>query len=78
MTRGDRATAQLQTFGWLHTFLAELDIEYWLFGGWTVDFHAGRVTRDHEDVDLAVWQSDLDHIRALLKGARVGPRPRAG
>jgi hypothetical protein len=27
---------------------------YWLFGGWAVDFHAGRVTRDHADIDLAV------------------------
>ena len=36
--------------------LAELDqslprhnVGYWLFGGWAVDFHAGRVTREHAD-----------------------------
>ena len=41
-------------------------IEYWLFGGWAVDFYAGRVTRDHDDVDLAVWHADLPRITELL------------
>lgn len=67
MTTGDRARAQLQTIGWLHTLLGRQGIDYWLFGGWAVDFHAGRVTRDHEDVDLAVWQSDFDVINGLLE-----------
>jgi hypothetical protein len=67
MSMGERAAAQLQTIGWLHTVLGKQGIDYWLFGGWAVDFHAGRVTRDHEDVDLAVWQSDLDHLRVLLE-----------
>jgi Aminoglycoside-2''-adenylyltransferase len=67
MTTGSRAAAQLETIGWLHRNLAEQGIEYWLFGGWAVDFHAGRVTRDHADVDLAVWRTDLGHVRALLE-----------
>jgi Aminoglycoside-2''-adenylyltransferase len=67
MTIGGRASAQLETIGWLHTLLGEQGIDYWLFGGWAVDFHAGRVTRDHEDVDLAVWQSDLDLVSGLLE-----------
>jgi hypothetical protein len=52
-------------------------IEYWLFGGWAVDFHAGRVTRDHEDIDVAVWLSDLRRIGALLEsdGWRHAPEP---
>jgi hypothetical protein len=33
--------------------LAEHDIAYWLFGGWAVDFHAGQVTREHGDIDIA-------------------------
>jgi hypothetical protein len=67
MTTAGRAARQLQTISWLHRLLAERDIEYWLFGGWAVDFHAGRVTRDHEDVDVAVWHADLDRITVLLK-----------
>lgn len=42
-------------------------IEYWLFGGWAVDFYAGRVTRDHDDVDLAIWHEDLPGIAELLQ-----------
>jgi hypothetical protein len=60
--------AQLTTIGWLHQRLAEDHVDYWLFGGWAVDFHAGRVTRDHEDIDLAVWHADLDRLRVLLEG----------
>jgi len=41
-------------------------IEYWLFGGWAVDFHAGSVTRPHDDLDLAVWLDDLTRIVELL------------
>jgi hypothetical protein len=45
-------------------------IEYWLFGGWAVDFHAGRVTRDHADIDIAIWQEDAEAVARLL--AREG------
>ncbi|HEY2848740.1 MAG TPA: hypothetical protein VGI97_02600 [Gemmatimonadaceae bacterium] len=53
--------------------LAELDrsfaahgLAYWLFGGWAVDFHAGRVTREHTDIDIAVWSVDLTRVATLL------------
>jgi hypothetical protein len=67
MTNEGRAVAQLQTIGWLHALFVEQDIDYWLFGGWAVDFHLGRVTREHADVDIAVWRADIDHIRRLLE-----------
>ena len=52
-------------------------IEYWLFGGWAVDLHAGRVTRAHDDLDLAVWLDDHDRIAALLRadGWEHAPEP---
>jgi hypothetical protein len=50
-------------------------IDYWLFGGWAVDFHAGRLTRDHADIDIAVWQSDLDAVDALLAAEGWAPSP---
>lgn len=67
MTTGGRAGAQLSTIGWLDALFTAQGLDYWLFGGWAVDFHAGRVTRDHADVDVAVWAADLDRIRALLE-----------
>jgi aminoglycoside-2''-adenylyltransferase len=41
-------------------------VEYWLFGGWAVDFHAGAVTREHDDVDVAIWLDDMPRISRLL------------
>jgi alkanesulfonate monooxygenase SsuD/methylene tetrahydromethanopterin reductase-like flavin-dependent oxidoreductase (luciferase family) len=67
MTTGGTVSAQLETIGWLHTVLGEQGIDYWIFGGWAVDFHAGRVTREHDDVDLAIWQWDQEIIRRLLE-----------
>src|SRR6185369_2500765 len=78
MTTGRTAGAQLETIRWLHTVLGEQDIDYWLFGGWAVDFHAGRVTRTHGDVDLAVWQSDLDRVSGLLEANGWAHAPEPG
>jgi hypothetical protein len=32
-----------------------------------VDFHVGAVTREHDDIDLAVWLDDAQAIGALLE-----------
>jgi hypothetical protein len=52
-------------------------IDYWLFGGWAVDFYAGEITRPHSDVDLTVWRDDLPRIVPLLEkdGWRHAPEP---
>jgi hypothetical protein len=78
MTTDGRATAQLQTIDWLHTVLTEQGIDYWLFGGWAVDFHLGRLTREHADVDVAVWRADLDRIRTLLEAEGWDHAPEPG
>jgi Uncharacterised nucleotidyltransferase len=57
---------QLIALGALHRLLERHGIEYWLFGGWAVDFHAGAVTREHADLDIAVWLADHAKIAALL------------
>jgi Aminoglycoside-2''-adenylyltransferase len=61
------ADAQLLTIAWLDERLSAEGIDYWVFGGWAVDLHAGRLTRDHADVDVAVWASDLARVRRLLE-----------
>jgi hypothetical protein len=50
-------------------------IDYWLFGGWAVDFYAGEVTRPHSDVDLAVWRDELPRIVELLEQDGWGHAP---
>jgi hypothetical protein len=44
-------------------------IQYWLFGGWAVDFHAGAITRDHDDLDLGIWLDDMPRIEPVLSAA---------
>jgi hypothetical protein len=53
-------------------------IDYWLFGGWAVDFHAGSVTRPHDDLDIAVWLEDHNRIAALLATDRWKHAPEDG
>jgi Aminoglycoside-2''-adenylyltransferase len=65
----DRTRAQLSALGEVAGRLWRDGIEYWLFGGWAVDFHAATVTRPHDDVDLAVWAQDHDRIAKLLRGS---------
>jgi Aminoglycoside-2''-adenylyltransferase len=60
------ATEQLAALARLDGVLAKHKIPYWLFGGWAVDFHAGSVTRSHDDLDIAVWPNDYERIAELL------------
>jgi Aminoglycoside-2''-adenylyltransferase len=57
---------QLVALGEMHEALTAAGIDYWLFGGWAVDFYAGEVTRPHDDVDVAVWLQDHARIAELL------------
>ena len=66
---GGKATEQLAAIESLDQALRAAGLDYWLFGGWGVDFWVGRVTRDHADIDAAVWRRDYDEIRAALLAA---------
>ncbi|WP_345823562.1 nucleotidyltransferase domain-containing protein [Ornithinibacillus xuwenensis] len=39
----------------LTRFFELLDAEFWLRGGWAVDFLLGKVTRKHSDIDIVTW-----------------------
>jgi Aminoglycoside-2''-adenylyltransferase len=58
--------AQLAAIAELDELLSRHRVSYWLFGGWAVDFHAGRVTREHADIDIAIWVDDRERIAKLL------------
>lgn len=57
---------QLGALAELHELLGRHELDYWLFGGWAVDFHAGVVTRPHADLDVAIWAEDYATISELL------------
>ena len=71
---------QLAALARIHELLDGQGIDYWLFGGWAVDFHAGLVTRAHDDLDIAVWLNDHGRIAALLAadGWRHAPEQHEG
>src|SRR5262245_16182080 len=69
---------QLAALADLDSLLAHHAVAYWLFGGWAVDFHAGRVTREHADIDIAVWQEDSARLAGLLGHAEWVHRPQTG
>ena len=59
---------QLSALAQTHELFTRGGIEYWLFGGWAVDFHVGSITRAHDDIDVAVWLGDQERIARLLEG----------
>lgn len=63
-----KARRQLSALAETHNLLTRSGIDYWLFGGWAVDFRVGSITRPHDDIDLAVWLDDRDRIAHLLEG----------
>ena len=63
---GGKAAEQLAAIESLDQALRAAGLDYWLFGGWAVDFWVGRVTRDHNDIDAAAWRRDYEKIRAAL------------
>jgi hypothetical protein len=53
----------------LRTVMRLLDsagADYWLAGGWAMDFHLGRITRPHFDIDLVVRHEDKHRLHELL------------
>ena len=63
------AGRQLRALGDVTASLNAAALEHWLFGGWAGDFHAGRITRPHSDVDLAIWLADMPRIDGVLRDA---------
>jgi hypothetical protein len=50
----------------IREILADNNIPWAVAGGWALDLFLGRQTREHADVDLAVWRADQHKLRAAL------------
>jgi hypothetical protein len=46
--------------------LASVEVPWYVAGGWAVDLHLGRRTRDHEDLEIAISRGNFDDYRAYL------------
>ena len=63
----ERARQQLSALAHVGALFEEVGIDYWLFGGWAVDFYAGSITRAHDDLDVAIWLDDVARIDQRLQ-----------
>jgi hypothetical protein len=43
---------------------------WFVAGGWALDLFLGRVTREHHDIDVAIFREDQIELRNLLEGWR--------
>src|SRR6185369_6704800 len=48
--------------------LAGTPVPWAVAGGWAVDLHLGRATRDHEDLEIAIPRADFPILRPALAG----------
>ncbi len=71
----DMNDRQLALIGEFVSLCYAASIEYWLRGGWAVDFFLGRVTREHEDIDLFVWAEDAGELTRELRRAGYSELP---
>lgn len=47
------------------------DIPWYVAGGWAVDLHIGRITREHEDLEVAIPRACFGAWRAALSAYRL-------
>lgn len=75
MTTSDTFAATPELLKWepvaieeLPTLLGDFDAPWWIAGGWALDLFIGRVTRAHNDVEIAVFRDDVETLRRALGG----------
>lgn len=53
-----RTLADKESFLLIIDLLNELQIKYWVEGGWGIDLLLGKQTREHRDIDIDFDASD--------------------
>jgi len=76
---GDRQWSERRLIEELASLCTAATIELWLRGGWVIHFFLGRITREHEDIDLFICGKDAQGLMERLQHAGVkelgGPVP---
>jgi hypothetical protein len=70
----DARAIQLRLIEEIGDILATMQVRWWLFGGWAVDFHLGSVSREHGDIEFYIWSVDADRVSRAFLGARFTPQ----
>src|ERR1700743_545650 len=53
------------------TQFAALDVPWCVAGGWALDLWHGRMTREHEDIEIAMPRRHFATVRAALAGLEL-------
>jgi hypothetical protein len=62
----EKTEGQLRVIRDVVAALQAADIPAWLFGGWGLDARAGRITREHGDVEFWVERVHAERSKAIL------------
>ncbi|GIP39041.1 hypothetical protein J31TS4_23210 [Paenibacillus sp. J31TS4] len=64
----EQTLSQLNVLGQLTAVFSSIGGEFWLRGGWAIDFLLGEITRPHGDLDLVTWVQYRESLeRALVE-----------
>ncbi|MDX5475667.1 MAG: hypothetical protein LPK00_09055 [Bacillaceae bacterium] len=58
--------SQLKVLSEISALSDELDITFWLRGGWAIDFLLGKITRPHDDIDIVTWIDNREQLETTL------------
>jgi hypothetical protein len=64
---------QLTILGEIAELARGVNADLWLRGGWAMDFFLGRITRQHDDIDLFTLETQLVALDVTLQA--LGYRP---
>lgn len=60
--------SHLKVLSEISTIFEGINAEFWMRGGWAIDFLLGEITRPHSDIDIVTWITDREQLEnALLK-----------
>ncbi|MDR0267445.1 nucleotidyltransferase domain-containing protein [Paenibacillus sp.] len=59
----------------LTQYFSAIGGEFWLRGGWAIDFLLGEITRPHEDLDLVTWVQYRESLERALVEAEYERMP---
>jgi hypothetical protein len=62
----DQTESQLKVLSEISAISSSLGCNFWLRGGWAIDFLLGWITRSHEDIDLITWILHREQLEKAL------------
>ncbi|MDX1534072.1 MAG: hypothetical protein R3291_00440, partial [Thermoplasmata archaeon] len=62
------APQSFEDLRWIADLMETFPHPWFIAGGWAIDLHVGRITRSHEDAEIAVLRRDQKALRDHLEG----------